>query len=71
MGHSAGLRAGTRVREKGALDEYQLASISSTLLLTLDSELTVTTVCLLARLQEEGYDQALNIPKTIQVGLCL
>lgn len=45
--------------------------ISSPLLMIMDSGLTGATVCLFARLQEEGYDQALNIPKTIQVGLCL
>ena len=28
------------------------------------------TVCLFARFQEEGYDQTVNVPETIQVGLC-
>lgn len=73
MGHSAGLRAGTRVCERSqnwcwtALD--RLGSISSGLLSAIDAALTGDIVCLLARLQEEGYDQALNLPETIQVNL--
>lgn len=48
-----------------------MAPISFILLVARCSRLIGSTVCLLARLQEERYDQAFNIPETIQVSLCI
>ena len=72
MGHSAGLRAGTRVCESPMdnakhLGQTGLQQLCSTVM---ELELTGIIVCLLARFQEEGYDQALDILETVQVGFC-
>jgi hypothetical protein len=64
MGHPAGLRAGTRVR---SIYQYFIEGCG----IRLERELTRQTVCLLEGFQEEGYDQAVNIPETIQVWIAV
>lgn len=60
MGHSAGLRAGTRV----CISEQNLALLE----LNMDRiMLTVLLVCLLTSIQEEGNDQIVHIFETVQV----
>lgn len=54
MGHSGGLRSGTRVRS------LLLSAKNSTILIS-------GAVCLLPRFQEAWYDQFEHIPQNIQV----
>jgi len=68
MGHSGGLRAGTRVRQSNhSLNPKNRSARLYPATINAQIKLMDSSVCLLARLQEEGYDQAVHILKTIQV----